>query len=130
VQKTQFFGSIEVLYNKAPATNLWLSTLQITNTSLQDFKEVPLEITARNNASLLNETLMVNDTYPNDIYWEENYKQQLSRQEGEEATDFQVKLYRSARKYKIPVINRNDKLTFTYLTHTHGGMPELYAEPI
>jgi len=121
------FGSIEVLYNKIPATNLWLSTLEITNTSLRDFKEVPLEITARNNASLLNETLRVNDTFPSDIYWEENYKQQLIRPEGKEATDFQVKLYHSVRKYKIPVVNRSDKLTFTYLTHTQGGMPELYA---
>lgn len=121
------FGTIEVLYNKVPAKNLWLSTLEITNTSLQDFKEVPLEITVRNNASLLNETLMVNDTYPSEIYWEENYKQQLSCQEGNEATDFQINLYHSVRKYKIPVVNRNDKLTFTYLTHTQGGMPELLA---
>jgi len=121
------FGSIEVLYNKVPATNLWLSTLEIINTSLRDFKEVPLDITARNNASLLNETLKVNDTYPSDNYWEENYKQQLSRQEGQEHTDFQINLYNSVRKYKIPVVNRNDKLTFTYLTHTQGGMPELHA---
>lgn len=121
------FGSIKVSYNDEPAKNLWLSTLEITNTSLRDFKEVPIQISAITPTILLNQKVSINNEYPISINWDEDYKKLVTPQEGQKATKDQIRLYNSVRKFKFPVVNRGDKLTFTYLTHTLGSMPELHA---
>lgn len=121
------FGSIRVLYNDQPAKNLWLSTLEITNTSLTDFKEVPIKIVATAPAIMLNQTLRINETYPNDLYFDDDFKKYLVPDDNNKYTEAQIQLYKSQRCFKIPVVNRGDKLTFTYLMHTPNGMPELHA---
>ena len=121
------FGSIKVLYNDLPAKNLWLSTLEITNTSLTDFKEVPIQIVATAPAIMLNQTLRINETYPNDLHFDDDFKKYLVPDDDNKFTDTQIQLYNTQRCFKIPVVNRGDRLTFTYLTHIPNGMPELHA---
>lgn len=121
------FGSIKVTYNDHPVINLWLSTVEITNTSLTDFNDVPIQIVANDQAILLNQTLMINETYPNDLHFDKNFTDRLIPNAENKLTEQQQRLYNSQRCYKLPVVNRGDKITFTYLTHTTEDAPELHA---
>lgn len=119
------FGIIKVTLDDYPVINLWLSTIEITNTSLSDFKDVPIQIIANDQTILLNQTLMVNTTYPNDLYFDKDFNARLIPNEENKLTEQQQKLYNSQRCYKLPIVNRGDKLTFTYLTHTAEVAPPM-----
>ena len=119
------FGSIKVLYNDQPAKNLWLSQVEIRNTSLSDFSDVPIRIYAHPPAILLNQTLKINDRYPSDLHLDEEFMKNLRPDEKGSYSEKQHALYNSHRHYKIPVINRGHKIIFTYLIHTPEEIPEI-----
>lgn len=119
------FGSIKVIHNDTPAKNLWLSTIELTNTSLEDFKDVPIQISATAPAILLNQTVKINDVFPHDLHLDKSFTDKLVASETGEYSDQQNQLYNSTRCFNFPSISRGDRLIFTYLTHTQEGMPEL-----
>ncbi len=122
------FGSIKVFHNDNPVNNLWISNLEIVNTSLSDFPNVPISITVVPPAILLNQTVKINNIDSNAPLLSEAYLRQLEVNEGNQFTDSQVQIYSTYRDFTFPVVNRNDRLTFTFLTHTTEGMPELHAD--
>ena len=112
------FGDIAVTWNGSPASNLYLSTLELKNESLRDYENVILATTTAN-TNLLSESTRIADT-PFTILWSEDYKARLHVEPGQSAADDQLRLYYAGREYLLPVFNRGQVVTISYLNSAHS----------
>jgi len=107
------FGSVAVSWNGNPIPNLFLSSIELTNESMNDYENVAV-CAYTSDTQLLSEQTQIVDT-PNILSWSDKYKQQLHVDPGQAATDSQLQIYYGQREYVIPIMNRGQKVKITYL---------------
>ncbi len=107
------FGSVVVTWNGNPASNLYLSTIELKNESMNDYEKVIVRAYT-NDALILSEQTHVIET-PNVLEWSEAFKKQLHVEMGKSPTSAQMNIYNSQREYVVPIMNRGQVIKLTYL---------------
>ena len=106
-------GEVSVTWNKNPVAHLYFSTLVLRNESLNDYENVSFT-TYTDDTVLLSEYTALVDT-PDILPWSEDYQDRLRVEPGEAATTEQMDLHARRREYAIPVFNRGQVATVSYL---------------
>ena len=109
----KIFGSVAVTWNNAPMPNLFLSTIELVNESLNDYENIII-YTYTNTTKILSEYTQLIGT-PSILEWSKNYKKKVFVEPGKTPTKYQEEIYFGQREYIIPVMNRGQKIKITYL---------------
>lgn len=112
------FGSVAVSWNGNSIPNLYLSTLEMKNESMNDYENVVVQAYT-NDTKLLTEQTQLLDT-PNILEWSEKYRKQLHVETGQEPSESQWETYNGQREYIIPILNRGQSIKLTYLNSAKG----------
>jgi hypothetical protein len=107
------FGSVTVSWNGEPVSNLYISTVELKNESMNDYENVVVRAYT-NDTRLLSEQTQILDT-PNILEWSDHYRKQLHTENGAPPSDNQWAIYNGQREYVIPVMNRGQAIKLTYL---------------
>lgn len=107
------FGNVAVSWNGNPVQNLYLSTIEMKNESMNDYENVVV-CAFTNDSRLMTEQTQLLDT-PNILEWSEKYKNQLHVEPGGEPSEKQWATYNGQREYIIPIFNRGQSIKITYL---------------
>jgi hypothetical protein len=119
------FGSVAVTLNGNTITNLYLSTIEMKNESLNDYENVVLR-TYTNDTKLMTEQTQLLES-PNILEWSEKYRKQLHVEDGNVPTENQWNIYNGQREYAIPILNRGQAIKITYLNSAHSSsMPSIW----
>lgn len=119
------FGSVAVTWNGNKISNLFLSTIEMKNESLNDYENVIIRAYT-SDTKLMTEQTQLLDT-PNILEQSENYRKQLHVEPGSNPTDSQWSLYSGQREYVIPIFNRGQGIKITYLNSAQSSsMPNLW----
>ncbi len=121
------YGSIQVQWNGLPMPNLYLSSIELINRSVQDIENLELYISS-NNAMLLTDVAEILGT-TRKLEWTEDFKRRIGNGGGELTTE-QSKLLTSQREYAVPVLNRNTKVRITYLSSSQDAVPEIALDVV
>lgn len=123
------FGNVTVLWNNTPIQNLYLSTVEVKNESMNDYENVVVS-TYTNDTRLMTEQTQLMDT-PNILEWSEKYKKQMHVESGNNPTDVQQNTYNSSREYVVPILNRGQSIKITYLNSAKGtSMPNIWLSVV
>lgn len=112
------FGSVTVSWNGNPISNLFLSTIEMKNESMNDYENVVV-CAYSSDTRLMTEQTQILDT-PNILEWSEKYKKQLHVEPGQKPTEAQWNVYNGQREYNIPTLNRGQSIKLTYLNSAKG----------
>jgi hypothetical protein len=107
------FGSVAVSWNGKSIANLYLSSLQLKNESMNDYENVVIRAYT-DDTRLLSEQTQILDS-PNIVEWTEKFKADLKFEAGTEPTERQVEIYNGQREYLVPVLNRGQSIQLTFL---------------
>ena len=113
------FGSVQVTWSGTPVDNLYLSTVQLTNQSLQDFEGVVVRVFSNDTLLLTERSEIVGSTRVPEVA--PDYARQLAVPEGASPTTAQWDLYGHRREYRIPTMNRGQIVRFAFLNTAIGG---------
>jgi hypothetical protein len=119
--RDNYFGEVQVLYNKQPVKNLFSYRLNLVNTATKDFKDLELTLWCDLDSTILissaTKTNTINVLSLSDKYIEER----------KNITEDNKKLMWSRRPYIIPVLNRDDSVIFSCLiTSENKDGPGVY----
>lgn len=114
------FGSVLVTWNGKQVRNLYLSTIEVKNESLNDYENVAI-CAYTSDTALMTEQTHILDT-PNILEWTERYKKKLSVPPNETPSQVQQNIFNGQREYLVPVFNRGQSIRITYLNSAHNGM--------
>lgn len=138
------FGSVKVLYNDSHVKTLFMSTVLLCNESSRDLSDLEIDISCDPDSAILISTGK-NKTSLNELSFTDHYAWLL----GENKPESMSYIFHR-RDYKVPVLNRGDKINFALLvTNSKGqqpyiilscdhpgvkikfakGVPELFGEP-
>lgn len=119
------FGNVAVSWNGNPVQNLYLSTIEMKNESMNDYENVVV-CAFTNDSRLMTEQTQLLDT-PNILEWSEKYKNQLHVEPGGEPSEKQWATYNGQREYIIPIFNRGQSIKITYLNSAKtNAMPSIW----
>lgn len=108
------FGSVRVTWQGQDVTNLYTSTVTIQNTTLNDYTDLKIKVYTGNTLLLTERAEIAGTTYiPR---FTDEYLQAIHIPEGVSPTAEQIDLYRHQREYRIPVLNRGQRVIMHYLT--------------
>lgn len=110
----QVFGSVRLTWQGHEVRNLYLCTIQVENTTTQDYENIQFKVYSGQETILLNQRTEVADT-PYIIPWETNYQNRIHVPDGQKATQEQMNEYNHNREYSLPVLNRGQIIRFSYL---------------
>lgn len=121
------FGTVRVTWNGNPVTNLYLSTVELQNKSLNDYEDVVVRVFANDTDLLTERSQIVGTTHI--LEWTEEFSNKLVVKNGEQATQPQLSLYRSQRDYRIPTMNRGQVVRLAFLNAASAGKePSLWLD--
>lgn len=119
------FGNVAVSWNGNQVQNLYLSTIEMKNESMNDYENVVVSAFT-NDSQLMTEQTQLLDT-PNILEWSEKYKNQLHVEPGSEPSEKQWTTYYGQRDYIIPIFNRGQSIKITYLNSAKSNaMPSIW----
>lgn len=119
------FGNVAVSWNNKPIQNLYLSTIEMKNESMNDYENVVISAYS-NDTQLMTEQTQLLDT-PNILEWSEKYKKLMHVETGNTPTETQWNTYNSSREYIVPILNRGQSIKITYLNSAKGiSMPSIW----
>lgn len=119
------FSNVAVSWNGNPVQNLYLSTIEMKNESMNDYENVVVSAFT-NDSTLMTEQTQLLDT-PNILEWSEKYKNQLHIEPGSKPSEKQMATYSGQREYIIPIFNRGQSIKVTYLNSAKGNaMPSIW----
>lgn len=108
------FGSVRVTWRNESVRNLYLATLEIENTSTNDFENIEFKVTCSDGTLLLGERTSVGGTsYAVD--WSQKYSEALLVPPNGAPTPEQWNIYSLSREYTVRVLNRGQLLHLNYL---------------
>jgi hypothetical protein len=120
------FGSVAVTWNGNAIPNLFLSTIEMKNESLNDYENVIVSAFT-NDTKLMTEQTQLLET-PTYLEWSEKYKQKMYVESGNTLTDSQLSLYNGQREYVIPIFNRGQAIKVTYLNSAvSSSIPNIWV---
>lgn len=115
----KIFGMVAVSWNGNPISNLFLSTIELKNESMNDYENVVV-CAYTSDTHLLSEQTQILGT-PNILQWSEKYKAQIHVESGQIPTENQWSIYNGQREYIIPIMNRGQTVRITYLNSAKGN---------
>lgn len=119
------FGSVAVTWNGNTIPNLFLSTIEMKNESLNDYENVIVRAYSSDTKLMTERTQLLES--PNNLEWSEKYKKQLHVEPGSNPTDNQWSLYNGQREYVIPTFNRGQTIKVTFLNSANSSaMPNIW----
>ena len=107
------FGTVQVTWNDSLIRNLYLSTIELKNESLKDYKNVVMKVFTNDTNLLSERSELVGTTRV--LEWTRAFLNNLAVESGAQPTKKQATLYYSAREYLIPVMNRGQVVRIAYL---------------
>ncbi|OIQ65613.1 hypothetical protein GALL_528280 [mine drainage metagenome] len=107
------FGSVAVSWNGKPLQNIYLSTIEMKNESMNDYENVVVSAYT-SDTKLMTEQTQILDS-PNILEWSEKYKKKMHVESGSSPTEQQWNIYNGQREYVIPILNRGQSIKITYL---------------
>jgi hypothetical protein len=113
------FGSVVVALNGNTISNLYLSTIEMKNESLNDYENVVVRAYT-SDTKLMTEQTQLLET-PNILEWSEKFRKQLHVEAGSNPTDSQWSLYYGQREYVIPIFNRGQTIKIAYLNSAQSS---------
>jgi hypothetical protein len=113
------FGSVRVTWNDNPVANLYSSTVELRNESLNDYENVTLCVFTNDTILLTERTEIVGTTRIPE--WTETFARTLLIPPGSQPTEAQQNIYSKQREYLIPTFNRGQLVRFTFL---NAALPE------
>lgn len=102
-----YFGSVQILYNRNPVENLFLYKLNLVNTTNKDFKDLEITLWCDINSTILVSSASKFGTI-NILSLVDKYIE-----ESKNITTQNEKILRSRRPYIIPVLNRDENVIFS-----------------
>jgi hypothetical protein len=108
------FGSVAVTWQGNPVTNLFVSTVTVENNTSSDYTDLKLKVWT-GSTFLLNERREIPGTTYLPEYTAE-YGASIYVAPGVVATPAQQHTYWHSREYMVPVLNRKQRVVFTFLT--------------
>ena len=119
----QRFGSVQILYNSQPIQNLYMVRISLQNTSVKDFSNLEMLLWC-NVGSLILVSSGFKQNSINPLSLTEDYLSELAN-----TTPETMQHVYERRRYKIPVLNRDDAIEFScLLTNNAGAEPDLYLQ--
>ncbi|WP_157257216.1 hypothetical protein [Methyloversatilis discipulorum] len=115
------FGTVAVSWNNNPVSNLYLSTIELKNESMNDYENVVVRAYTDNTRLLTEQTQVVGT--PNILQWSEDYKKQLHVEAGASPSENQWAIYNGQREYIVPIMNRGQAIKLTYLNSPNTTNP-------
>ena len=120
------FGKVQVTWNQEPVGNLFLSTVEMKNDSLKDFKDVVVKVFTNDTILLTERTEIVDTTQV--LRWSPEFRESLHIAAGGPAP-FQMELYNTTREYIVPTMNRGQLIRFAFLNAPGQGVqPSLWLD--
>lgn len=110
----QVFGSVSVTWKGTAVRNLYTAIVEIENTTSIDFENIPFKVYTGDSTVLLGERTAVLDS-PYIVNWSDTFRSQLAVTSGATPTQEQWNVFNHSREYTVPVLNRGQKIQFTYL---------------
>ncbi|MBO6585450.1 MAG: hypothetical protein JJ953_05050 [Gracilimonas sp.] len=107
------FGNVQIIWNETNLQDLYLSTIELRNDSLNDYEDVIVH-TFSDNTNLLTERTGISNS-PSILEFTDRYKQLLHVPDGQQITDNQRNIYFGQREYLVPILNRGETVSLTYL---------------
>lgn len=107
------FGSVRVTWNDNPVANLFSSSVELVNQSMQDYENVVVRAFSNDTVLLTEKTEIVGTARI--LEWAPEFLQQLYVKPGEKATQAQMELHGRQRDYVIPVLNRGEAVRLHFL---------------
>jgi len=110
------FGSLKLLYNDRPVRNLYMSRVLLSNESNRDLSNVELNVVSdRDSAILVSHGRNMSSL--NDLSFTDKYTKVLSELKPEN-----MEYIFGRRDYKLPVLNRGDKVEISLLLTNFKSM--------
>lgn len=117
------FGSVKILYNDNPTSNLFFSTVVVENHSSKDIENLEVNLYCdENTLMLISHGYM--DLSPNALKFTEEFSNLLEEAKNDPALQ---KNAMQRRDYKIPCINRGETVRFQILSSNPVKQPEIYC---
>ncbi|MBB3118112.1 hypothetical protein [Pseudoduganella violacea] len=122
------FGSVKAVWNGTELSNLFNSTVTITNTTTKDLKDVVVKVYTGSTKLLTQHVSIKGSTYV--PQFTEAFNQATQAPPGGQASAAQLEQYLSSREYKIGTLNRGQQAIFQFLTTEPnlGNSPLILAE--
>ena len=119
--KDAILGNVAVSWNGNPMQNLYLTTVEMKNESMNDYENVVVSSCTSDTRLMTEQTQLLD--IPNILEWSEKYKKQLHTGPGSPLTESQLNIYNSSREYVVPILNRGQSIRITYLNSAKGTAP-------
>ena len=111
------FGTVRAFWNDQQVDNLWFSSIELRNASLNDYENVIVKVFT-NSTALLNERTEIVGT-SRVLEWTAAFANRVTLLPGNEPTAEQRSLYAREREYLVPTMNRGQFVRITYLNATN-----------
>ncbi len=115
-------GSVRVLWNEKPVTNLYLSTIEIKNESQRDHVDVAVRVYASNTNLLTEFVWAVGTLQP--LVWTKEFQSLTGVGTNSTPSEQQFALILAQREYLVPVMNRGQVVRL----HLHPAAAAVVAE--
>ena len=114
-------------WNDYAVSRLYLSTIELTNESSQDFEAVTVRVYTHSTKLLGEKTLVLGTT--KFLEYTEEYKREIEVANGEQPTPYQFELYFGRKDYVIPTMNRRQVIRFEFLNEPKPDeQPSIWLE--
>ncbi|EKO3383870.1 hypothetical protein OMA37_003945 [Vibrio fluvialis] len=111
----EIFGAVRLTWQGQDVRNLYLSTIEVENSTSCDYENIHLKVFTNRETVLLNQRTEIVDT-PYIVPWDPDYEKQINVPSGEQASPEQLEVYSHNREYRLPVLNRGQKIRLSYLS--------------
>lgn len=121
-------GEVRVHWQNHQLRNLYHYTVEVENLSSTDYDNIELRFYSGDDTIVLTEQTRFVDQ-PEIIQWSPDFKKRLAIPDGQSPTEQQTNEYNHNREYLVPVLNRRQKLSFTFLCTkpTDDGEPGIFV---
>lgn len=107
------FGNVTVSWNSTQLPNLFISTIEMKNESLNDYENIIINACTSDTTLLTEQTQLVGT--PNILKWSANFQELMHISEGQSHSPTQMNIYGGQREYHIPVLNRGQSVRLCFL---------------
>ena len=123
----EIFGKVRVTWNDNSVRNLFLSTIELRNESLNDYQDIVVRVIAMDTGLLTERAQILGTTHF--LKWTEGFSKDLTVEPDHRATPRQIELYRKRREFQIPTMNRGQIVHFSFLNEALSDKePRLWLE--
>lgn len=110
----QIHGEVRVHWQNQQVRNLFAYTIDVENLSSADYDNIELRFYSGGDTIILTEQSRIVDL-PNIVSWSPDFQTRMAIPDGQTASQRQIDEYNHNREYCVPVLNRRQKLSFTFL---------------